>query len=86
MAVYDFWYLMSVMYSSRMHNYKVQLLQMSHNIRKYTFGYVRPAMIQIILHIHTGLSIPPLGAFWIVKDAKFLHADNHRCTGWFKSL
>ena len=47
---------------------------MSHNIRKRTFGHMRPAKIQISLHIRAVWSESSLGAFWIAKDAKFLYA------------
>ena len=46
------------------------------NIRKRTFGYVRPVKIQIYLHIRTVKSESLLVAFWIGKDAKCLHADS----------
>ena len=49
---------------------------MSRNIRKRTFGNVRPAKIQISLRIRAVWSESSLGAFWIAKDASFLHADN----------
>ena len=49
---------------------------MSHNIRKGTFEHVRPVKIQIRLRIRAVGSESSLGAFWIGKDAKFLHADN----------
>ena len=48
---------------------------MCHNVRKRTFRYMRPAKIQISLRIRAG-SESSLGALWIAKDAKFLHADN----------
>ena len=47
---------------------------MSRSIRKRTSGHVRPAKIQISLRIRAVWSESSLGAFWIVKDAKFLHA------------
>ena len=53
------------------HRYK-----MSHNARKRTFGTECPAKIQISLRIHTVWSESLLDAFWIAKDATFLHADN----------
>ena len=46
------------------------------NVRKITFGHVRPAKIQISLRICAGWSESSLGAFWIAKDAKFLPVDN----------
>ena len=46
------------------------------NVRKRTFGHMRPAKIQISLRIRAVWSESPLGAYWIAKDAKFLHADN----------
>ena len=52
------------------------LLAMSLNIRKRTLGHLRPAKIQINLRIRAVWSESSLVAFWIVKDAKFLHADN----------
>ena len=48
---------------------------MSRNVRKRTFGDVRPAKIQISLHIRAVWPESSLGAFWIAKDAKFLHGD-----------
>ena len=58
--------------------FKLQLanILLSHNVRKCTFGHVRPAKIQISLRIRAGWSESSLGAIWIAKDAKFLHADN----------
>ena len=35
-----------------------------------------PAKFQISLRIHAVCSESSLGAFWIVKDAKFIHAHN----------
>ena len=45
---------------------------MSHDIRERTFGYVRPAKIQI------GLTFKRSNQklHWIVKEAKFIHVDN----------
>ena len=52
-------------------------LQMSRNVRKRAFRYVCPAKILISLCIWVVWSESSLyGAFWIAKDAKFLHADN----------
>ena len=45
------------------------------NVRKRTFSHVRPAKIQISLRIRTVWSETSLSAFWIAKDAKFLHAN-----------
>ena len=45
-------------------------------VRKHTFGHVRPAKIQISLGICAFWPEQSLHAFWIVKDAKFLRADN----------
>ena len=44
--------------------------------RKRTFGNLRRAKIQITLCIRAVWSKSSLGAFWIVKDTKYLHADN----------
>ena len=49
---------------------------MSRNARKRTSLYVRPARIQISLRILAVRSDFSLGAFWIAKDAQFLHEDN----------
>ena len=49
---------------------------LSRNVRKRTFRHVRPAKIQIRLRIRAVWSESSLVAFWIAKDAKFLHADN----------
>ena len=46
------------------------------NVRKRTFGHVRTAKIKISLRIRTVCSGSSLAAFWIAKNAKFLHADN----------
>ena len=51
-------------------------IHINRNARQRTFGHVRPAKIQISLRIRAGWSESSLGAFWIAKDAKFLHADN----------
>ena len=51
--------------------------EMSRNIRKGTFGLVRPAKLQISLCIRVVWSESPVFAFWIAEDfAKFLHGDN----------
>ena len=52
------------------------IIDMNHNIRKCTFGHVRPAKIQISLHIRAGWSESSLDALWVSKGAMFLHADN----------
>ena len=52
------------------------LIFKSHNVRKRTFKHVCPAKIQIILRIRVVWSEFSLGAFWIIKDAEFLHAEN----------
>ena len=44
--------------------------------RKHTFGHMCLAKIQISLHMRTVKSDFSLKTFLIVKDAKFLHADN----------
>ena len=49
---------------------------MHRNVRKRTFGHVRPAKIQISLRIRAVWSESSLTGLWINKDAKFLHADN----------
>ena len=43
------------------------------NVRKHSFEHVRPAKILIRLRIRAVWSESSLGAFWIAKDAKFLH-------------
>ena len=53
--------------------------QLSRNVLKRTFGYVRPAKIHISLRIWTVWSESSMGAFWIAKDATFFHADNKDC-------
>ena len=57
----------------------IQLVHIEHrsrNVRKRTFGHVRPVKIQISLRISAVWSESSLGAFRIAKDAKFLYADN----------
>ena len=52
---------------------------MSLGTTKPTIRVVRPAKTQISLRIREVSSVwseSLLGAFWIEKDAKFLHADN----------
>ena len=50
-------------------------LGMISNIRKCTFGYVRPEKIQISLSIHAVWSESLLGTFWIAKYVNFLISD-----------
>ena len=47
---------------------------MSLNVRKRTFDHVRTANIQISLRMVAVWSESSPGAFWVDKDAKFLHA------------
>ena len=61
----------------------------SHNVRKRSFAHVSPAKIQISLRICAVWSDSSLSAFWIVKNANFLHAANedcsdHVCAGWLE--
>ena len=49
---------------------------MRYNVRKRTLQHVCLAKIQISLSIRAVWWESSLGAFWIAKDAKFLHADN----------
>ena len=49
---------------------------MSGNVRKPTFGHVRPVKIPVSPRIRAVWSETSLGAFQIVNDAKFLPADN----------
>ena len=49
---------------------------MSRNVRKRIFADVRPAKIQKSLRIRAVWSESLLGAVWIAKAVKFLHADN----------
>ena len=66
-------------------------LKISLIVRKHTFEHFLPAMIQVSLRIRTIWSESSLGAFWVAKDAIFLHADNEdsdqtaRSAGWFES-
>ena len=46
------------------------------NVMKRSSMHVRTAQIQISLRIRAVWSESSLGAFWIAKDAKVLHADN----------
>ena len=48
----------------------------SRNVRQRTFGYLRPANIQVSLRFRALCSESSLGAFLIAKNAKILHADN----------
>ena len=43
---------------------------MSRNVKKRTFGHVRPAKIRAVW------SESSLGLFWLSKDANLLHADS----------
>ena len=49
---------------------------MSGYVKKSTFGQVRPVKIQIRLRIRAVRSESSQDAFWVVKDVKFLHANN----------
>ena len=49
---------------------------MSGNVRKRTFEQVRLGKIRISLRFRTVRSDSSLGAFWVAKNAKFLHKDN----------
>ena len=55
---------------------KIQPRDTSRNIMKRTFGHVRPVKILIRLRMRAVWSESSLGASWIAKGAKFLHADN----------
>ena len=46
------------------------------NMRKSTFGHVRPAKVQTRLRVRGARPESFLGAFMITKDSKFLHAEN----------
>ena len=48
----------------------------SRKVRKCIFVHPHSGKIQIGLLVCTDWSESSLGAFWIAKDAKFLHADN----------
>ena len=48
---------------------------MTRNVRKRTFGHVRPAKIQISLRFRAEWSESSMRASSIAKDAKFLRAD-----------
>ena len=49
------------------------------NVRTRTFEQAGPAKIQISLRSRAVWSESSQGAFWIDKDATFLHADNEDC-------
>ena len=72
--------------------YRISWRKMNRNFQQCTFGYLRPAKIQIRLRIRAVWSESSLGAFQIVKDAKFLQTDNEdsdqtsTCAGWFEPL
>ena len=51
-------------------------LYLSRNVRKRTFGQMRPEKIQISLRICAVWLESSLGAFWTAKDANFPLADN----------
>ena len=55
-------------------------LRSSRNVRKRTFGHVCPAKFQISMRLRAVWSESSLGAFWIGKDAKFLHEGNEDWT------
>ena len=59
---------------------------MNRNVRKRTFGHVRPAKVQISLRIRTVWLESSLDTLWIAKDAKFIHADNEDSdqTAWMR--
>ena len=54
----------------------MQWISVSLNVRKHSFGQVRPAKIQISLYICAVWSESSLVAFYKAKDARFLHVDN----------
>ena len=49
---------------------------MSRILETHTFGYERPAKIQISLRIRAAWSESSLSAFLTAKDAKFVQADD----------
>ena len=53
---------------------------MRSDIGKCTFRHVHPVKIQISLCIHAVQSESSLKAFWIAKNAKFLHASIKDCS------
>ena len=58
----------------------------SRNVRKDTFGHVRPAMIQISLRISAFWAESLMGAFWIAKNARFVFFFFFmRMHKWFES-
>ena len=57
-------------------NLRSILIYLNRNVRKGTFGYVRPAKIQISLCIRAVWSESSLDTFRIAKDAKNIHAGN----------
>ena len=61
--------------------------QMNHDVRTHPFGHVRPAKIQVNLHICSLIRIFT-GTFWNAKDAKFLNMDNKDFdqTAWMRRL
>ena len=54
----------------------LNLKRESLNVRKRTFEHVLPAKIHISMRIRAVWSESSLGAYWPVKDAKFLRADS----------
>ena len=62
--------------------------KMNRNVRKRTFGYVRPAKILISLRIRADWSESSMSAFWIAKYAKCLNADKEDSyqTAWMRRL
>ena len=61
---------------------------MSRHLRTSTCGHMRPANIKSSLRIRTVWSLSSVGAFWIAKEGKFLHADNEGSsqTVWMRML
>ena len=57
--------------TARHDSYKFKIL----NIRKHTFGHVRPAKIQISLRSRAVWPESSLGAFWIANNVKCRHTD-----------
>ena len=55
---------------------KKKKIHMSRNVRKRTFGHVRPVTIQIRLSVRAVWSVSSLDAYWIPKDSTFLHVNN----------
>ena len=53
---------------------------MNHNCRNHSFRHVHPVKIQITQDIRAVWSESSLDAFWIGKDANFLHAENKDCS------